>query len=259
MEKTKLVRVTSENIDSEHICCAISDKKHDKGVSCKKQWIKDREKDGFVFIKQDARGKALIQYAPAEKAWMPVAAKGYTAIECFWVSGSLSGKGTARRLLEQCLEEAKGTNGVVVVVGSKKRPFLNDKAFFKHFGFEVCDSAPPYFELMVKKFNPKAENPHFADSAKNGKPPSDEGFVMYYSHGCPFTPLYVEEARQYCQKEGIKFQEVKIDTLEKAQNHICPFTIHTLYLNGKFMCHEIVVKAKLEKFAKSKLEYCHNS
>lgn len=250
MEQPKLIKVTAENIANEHICCAISDKKHDPGVACKKDWMGQREKDGFVFLKADLRGKALIQYAPAEKAWMPIKADGYTAIECFWVSGSHAGKGTARRLLTQCLEESKSANGIVVVVGNKKRPFLNDKAFFKHFGFEVCDSAPPYFELMVKKFNPKAENPKFAESAKSGKPPSDEGFVMYYSHGCPFTPYYVEEGRQFAQNAGIKFQAIHIDTLEKAQNHICPFTIHTLYYNGKFMCHEIVVKAKLEKFAK---------
>ena len=33
------INLTSENIDDEHICCAIGDKKHQQGVNSKKEWI----------------------------------------------------------------------------------------------------------------------------------------------------------------------------------------------------------------------------
>ena len=36
------INLTLENIDNEHICCAIGDKKHQIGVTCKKTWINIR-------------------------------------------------------------------------------------------------------------------------------------------------------------------------------------------------------------------------
>ena len=33
-----------ENIENEHICCAIGDPEHQSGVDCKKEWIKNKLK-----------------------------------------------------------------------------------------------------------------------------------------------------------------------------------------------------------------------
>ena len=44
----KYLNLTLENIDDEHICCAIGDKKHQLGVEKKKEWIKNKLKDGHV-------------------------------------------------------------------------------------------------------------------------------------------------------------------------------------------------------------------
>ncbi len=43
------INLTLENIEKEHICCAIGDKKHQAGVTQKKEWIKNKIKDGHVF------------------------------------------------------------------------------------------------------------------------------------------------------------------------------------------------------------------
>ena len=48
-----------DNIEKEHICCAIGDPKHQEGVDKKKEWIKNKLKDGHVFRKLNARGKNL--------------------------------------------------------------------------------------------------------------------------------------------------------------------------------------------------------
>lgn len=60
----KYITLTLENIDQEHLCCAIADKKHQKGVELKKQWIKSKLNDGHVFRKLDVRGKTFIEYEP---------------------------------------------------------------------------------------------------------------------------------------------------------------------------------------------------
>lgn len=56
------INLTLENIDEEHICCAIGDPKHQDGVDSKKELIKNKLKDGHVFRKLDARGKIFIEY-----------------------------------------------------------------------------------------------------------------------------------------------------------------------------------------------------
>ena len=46
----ELVKLTHENIDKEHICCAISNNK-DIQVISKKNWLKERLEEGLVFLK----------------------------------------------------------------------------------------------------------------------------------------------------------------------------------------------------------------
>ena len=70
------IKVTNENIDKEHICCAISNN-NDIQVSSKKEWLKEQFREGLVFLKSAERGKCFIEYLPAENAWNPIAADGY--------------------------------------------------------------------------------------------------------------------------------------------------------------------------------------
>lgn len=65
------IKVTKENIEKEHICCAISNNK-DIQVSSKKAWLSERFDDGLVFYKSDERGKCFIEYIPAENAPSPI-------------------------------------------------------------------------------------------------------------------------------------------------------------------------------------------
>ena len=86
------VYVTKENIEQEHICCAISSNS-DVQVRSKKDWLTDRFEDGLVFIKSSVRGKCFIEYIPAKNAWIPLDAKNFMYIDCLWISGSLKGHG----------------------------------------------------------------------------------------------------------------------------------------------------------------------
>lgn len=72
----ELVRVTKENLEKEHICCAISNNR-DIQVMSKKAWLCDRFDEGLVFLKGNVRGKCFIEYIPAEFAWSPIDAPDY--------------------------------------------------------------------------------------------------------------------------------------------------------------------------------------
>ncbi len=53
------IKVTNENIEKEHICCAISNN-NDIQVSSKKAWLSERFEDGLVFLKSTERGKCFM-------------------------------------------------------------------------------------------------------------------------------------------------------------------------------------------------------
>lgn len=162
----EIITLNSDNIAHEHICCAIADKKCQTGYEAKKEFLTQQFDQGYVFKKFDVRGKVFIEYVPVENAWAPVHAPGYMMINCFWVSGKYKGKGYGKQLLQACLTDSKDKNGIVVVTGDKKRPFLNDKKFFQRQGFERCDVAPPYFELWHKKLKTDAPDPIFQPATK---------------------------------------------------------------------------------------------
>ena len=102
----ELIKLTHENLDQEHICCAISSSK-DVQVMSKKAWLKERLDEGLVFLKGNVRGKCFIEYIPAEYAWAPVEAEGYLYIDCLWVSGQFKGHGYSNLLLNACIEDGK--------------------------------------------------------------------------------------------------------------------------------------------------------
>lgn len=244
----ELIQLTMENLENEHICCAFSDKKCAEGYNLKKAWLKDRFKEGYVFKKYDVRHKVFIEYTKAETAWSPVEAPGYLYIGCYWVAGQYKGHGHGKSLLRECLNDAEGASGVVVVTGKKKMPFLADKKFFLMQGFEICDTAPPHFELLVKRTNESAPAPRFIDSAKTGECPPSEGLTVYYTNQCPFTEYYVHhELQAVADAHNLPLEIKKIDTLEKAKASPTPFPIYTIFYKGVFLTHEIMTLKRFDK------------
>ena len=56
------IRITRDNIDAEHVCCAMSGKQ----ALAKKEWLKRRFDEGLIFYRSVERGKCFIEYIPAE-------------------------------------------------------------------------------------------------------------------------------------------------------------------------------------------------
>ncbi|NDW18584.1 GNAT family N-acetyltransferase [Dysgonomonas sp. 216] len=244
-----IINLNEENIATEHICCALDSKTSNSGVLAKKEWLNKRFKDGLRFKKLDARGKVFIEYIPIENAWVPVLGKNYYIINCHWVSGSYKGKGYGKALLDECENDAKINNvdGIVVIVGNKKKPFLSDKSFFLKQGYEVCDTAPPYFELLIKRFNNKAPLPHFSETAKQGMPRDIKGIDIFYTPQCPFSVPYIEILKPVILASDIPVRTHLITSKEEAQSHFCPVTTYSVFINGIFKTNEILTPAKLEK------------
>jgi len=234
-----LVTLDASNLASEHLCCAIADKKSERGVACKKQWLEARIREGLRFTKLDVRGKVFIEYVPAEQAWRPIDAPGYMFIHCLWVSGRYKGQGHSRRLLDGCLKDARKMNGIAVVSSTKLMPFLTDKRFFLAHGFEVCDTAPPYFELLVRRNKKNAPSPRFQPAAKENTHPNKSGLTFLYSYQCPFTDFWVDELIEVARERSIPWKKVRIRTTREAQRAPSPYATFSVYYNGDFLTHKI--------------------
>jgi GNAT superfamily N-acetyltransferase len=251
--KINIISIDKSNIDKEHICCAIgNDKANQERAETKKKWLKERFEDGLVFKRLDDRGKIFIEYMPIEKVWKPIVGQNYMIINCLWVSGKFKGKGISTQLLNECIKDAREQNmdGIAVVSSNKVKPFLTDKKFYEHHGFEVIDSAQPYFELLVLKLNKNAKNPQFTKSAKTATCNNKKGFTFIYSNQCPFMEEYVELLSNICKKNKIQSKIIHLKNFKDAQKEGSPFGTLGMYYNGKFKTHELMPEKKFEKFLK---------
>lgn len=231
------IRITEENVDSEHICCAMSGKQS----ITKKEWLKKRFSEGLVFYRSTERGKCFIEYIPAENAWATINADGYIYINCLWVSGSFKGHGYSNDLLSECIRDAKaqGKKGLCILssVGRKKE-FLADPKYLSYKGFKVADTSDCGISLMYLPFKEGEVIPSFKEKAKHLKVEED-GFFLYYTDQCPFTYYWVPRVQEVAKEHNIPLKVIHVTTLKEAQNLPSPVTTYALFKDGKFVTNSI--------------------
>lgn len=236
------LKITKENIDKEHICCAMSNKKSD----LKKEWLKERFDEGLVFYRSEDRGKCFIEYIPAENAWVPINAEGYLYINCLWVSGSMKGHGYSNDLLGECINDAKaqGRKGICILSSlKKKKEFLADPKYLAYKGFKLADESANEITLMYLPLTSDAQPPKFKDCAKNPKT-DDTGFTIYYTDQCPFTYYWVPRVEEAAKEHNVSLKVVHITDKETAQNTPSPVTTYALFKDGKFITQGIQTDKK---------------
>ena len=231
------LRITNENIDREHICCAMSNKQS----VVKKQWLKQRFAEGLVFYRSEERGKCFIEYIPGENAWVPIEAEGYLYINCLWVSGSLKGHGYSNELLEACIRDARsqGRKGLCILSsGKRKKEFLADPGFLAHKGFAPADTSDCGITLLYLPLDPTAKPPRFRECARHPRV-EEKGFVLYYTDQCPFTDYWVSRVEEAAKTHHIPLKVVHITNREDARNVPAPVTTYALFRDGVFLTQAI--------------------
>nr|WP_325196424.1 YoaP domain-containing protein [uncultured Oscillibacter sp.] len=231
------IRITKDNIDKEHICCAMSNKQS----IVKKEWLKQRFDEGLVFYRSEERGKCFIEYIPAENAWVPIIAEGYLYVNCLWVSGSLKGHGYSNDLLDECIRDARaqGKKGLCILSSEKrKKEFLSDPKYLAYKGFSVSDTSETGITLMYLPLDPEAAPPKFKDCARHPKAEED-GFVLYYTDQCPYTYYWVPRVEDAAKEHHIPLKVIHITDKETAQNMPAPITTYALFRDGTFLTQGI--------------------
>ncbi|ALS26604.1 GNAT family acetyltransferase [Paenibacillus sp. 32O-W] len=201
---------------------------------------------------ESGEAAGFIEYVPGEFAWRTVDAKGYMFIHCLQVSRNKTGFGYGRILLQECIEDSKGTNGIVIV--TSRKPWVNDKAFFLKHGFKVIQKAPPYFEMVVKQFK-EAKLPSFIDKWEERAAKYGDGVTVIYSDQCPFIDNAIQSIYEAGIECGVTVKFEKIESYEQAQNAPSPYGTFHIIVNGKFITHRLFNKERYVAIIRDSLSY----
>ena len=241
MEKIEIIDTNADNILKYGVCGYKNIKR--AGYPEKIEWLKDRFPEGLKIktLYSDKDGtQGMVEYIPGEYCWRPVEAHGYMFIHCIFAGfkRAYKGKGYGSLLLKECLEEAKKKNMRGVAVVTRKGPFMAGKKLFVKNGFEVVDTAPPDFELLVKKFNKNAPTPKFKGDWGERQSQYGKGLTIIRADQCPYTVKNVREIIETAEKEyNIKPNLIELKNCEEAQNSPCPFGTFCIIYNGKVIAH----------------------
>jgi len=237
MEKIEIVDMNFDNILQCGICGCRNIKR--EGYAEKLAWLKDRFSEGLKIktlysAKNGAQG--MIEYVPGEYCWRPVEAGGYMFIHCIWAGyrRAYKGKGYGSLLIDECMDDAKNANMHGVAVVTRKGTFMAGKDLFLKKGFEVVDTAPPDFELLVKKWNDNAPAPRFKGEWEERLRRYGGGLTIIRADQCPYSVKNVREISETAEKAfRIKPNIINLENCEEAQNSPCAFGTFCIIYDGK--------------------------
>ena len=241
--EARLIDVDEANFDALS-CCGIKDPAH-PGRQAKRCWLQANQKFGLrakAILLADGQPGGYIEYIPGEFAWRGVDAAGYMFIHCVWIySRQHQHKGWGRLLVEACLDDAKnvGKDGVAVMV--RDGPWMADRRLFLANGFAPVDTAPPDYELLVRKFDSRASNPAFKGDWDRKLEQYSRGLTILRSGQCPHIAKFVADIAETAEKEyRIKPNIVDLQSPVEVQNAPSPYAIFSVIHDGQLLAdHQI--------------------
>ena len=241
----EIVNINETNLDEYDLLCHKS-KKKGAGYQNKVRWIKDRFKENLRLKlllvdegpKKGFTSRGFIEYIPGEYTWRGIDAKGYMAVHCIWVIGKYKKKGYGTKLLEPCLNDAKGMNGVVMVTSEGN--WLAGRALFVKNGFEKVDEAPPDFELYTKRFLDKAPLPKFREISQESMGRYGSGVTIFRSDQCPYAEDAARIISETARELALPVRVEHIENCKDAQNCFDPYGTFCVLYDGKVLTYHHV-------------------
>jgi ribosomal protein S18 acetylase RimI-like enzyme len=238
-----LVDLDPANLDSLP-CCGIKSPAH-PGRRQKHCWMKANFKAGLrakALLAPDGRPCGYIEYLPGEFAWRGVNATGYLFIHCVWIHAKQhQRKGWASLMVKACVTDARkaGMNGVAVV--ARDGPWLTDPRLFLANGFETVATAPPDYQLLVRKLDRSAADPAFKGGWDEKLARYSRGLTIIRSSQCPHIEKFAADIAESAEEDyGIKPRVVELESCRDAQDAPTPYAVFALIYNGRLLAdHQI--------------------
>lgn len=246
-DMANIVDVTAANVEESGFFCMRS-KPKSVGYQRKLHWLRERFAEGLKIkmVEEDGQPKGFIEYMPIEYAWRAVLGDRYTVIHCLWIVGRGKGKGYGSKLLEACIEDARGQGKSGVAMVSSRGTWLANKELFLKYGFQVVDEAPPAFELLVKKFD-EGPSPQFPGNWAERAGAYANGITVLRSDQCPYIDNAVQTIVDTAQELDIPVCVVELADGEAARNAPAAFGVFAVLYEGELLTYHPVTKRELLK------------
>ena len=144
-------------------------------------------------------------------------------------------------MVEACLDDARtaGMHGCVAMV--RDGPWLTDRRLFLANGFEQSDTAPPDYQLLVRRFNGCTATPVFKKDWDKKLAQYNQGLTIIRSSQCPHIAKFAAEIAETAENEyHIKPRLVDLKSWSDAQNAPTPYAIFSVIYDGRLLAdHQI--------------------
>jgi hypothetical protein len=242
-EQIQVIDVTEGNL-CESPGFGIKNTEHE-GHERKTKWLKTHLKKGLkakVLLTEKNIQFGYIEYLPGQYAWRGVEADGYMFMHCIWTFfKKYQRKGYGRFLIQACTDDAKKAKMKGVAVMARDKPWLAKSDIFLKNGFEVVDTAPPDYELLVRKFSKSAPNPKFKDNFDKKLKKYGKGLTIIRANQCPHAIRFGDKIVEMAKKTfKLKPRIVELKTYPDAQNAPTPCAVFAVIYNGRLLTdHQI--------------------
>ena len=255
------VAIVDTNLDNvlDYGLCGYKDLRHE-GLRRKVNWLEDRFREGMkikMLCSDEDGTQGMIEYIPGEYAWRPVDAGGYMFIHCIFVGFKrvYKGKGYGSLMLDECLKDARKDNLYGVAVLTRKGPFMAGRGLFMKKHFEVVDTAPPDFELLVKKFNQNAPTPKFAGDRARKLAEYAQGLTIFQSAQCPYLAKCIPEISELAEKAyGLAPRIIELESCRDAQANPCAFGSFGIVYNGRVIAEHPISSKRFTNIMNKELK-----
>jgi hypothetical protein len=120
--------------------------------------------------------------------------------------------------------------------------------------FVLVDKAEPDFELLVLKFNHKAENPKFRNMKKQLEK-YEKGLFIIRSVQCPYTEKNVNAILKSAKdKFNLKANLVDLQDFNAVQDSPCAFGSFCIIFNGEIISNHPISNTRFENIMKKKIK-----
>jgi GNAT superfamily N-acetyltransferase len=244
--RIQTVDITQANMGQVPLC-GIKDPGHE-GRLAKEGWLRTALKKGLqarVLLTEKGIQFGYVEWLPGEHAWRGVDASGYMFLHCIWTYfREYQGKGHGKLLIQACMDDAREAKMKGVATVARDRPWLAGSALFLKHGFEVVATAPPDYELLVKKLDRSAPDPRFRGDWARRLKKCGSGLTIIRAAQCPHSVRFADKIAAAAEASyGLKPRMVTLKTWRQAEAAPTPFAVFAVIYDGELVAdHHVSVR-----------------
>ena len=227
----------------------LRSKKKSLGYINKSKWLNERFEEGLKYVQllENKKQVGFIEYTDTEYSSRVVHADNYLVIHCLWVGET--GKGYGAKLIDHCImhAERKGKEGVVVVTNPDTAWTPSKEIFLKN-NFQLIDTAPYNFELLVYPLENGNKFPSFPKNW-NERISRFEELTIIRSFQCPYVEVATENILAGAKKLGIEATIIDLKNREELmQLSPTPYGIFSVVYKGKLITfHRLTIHSVMKR------------